>query len=157
LASSSEIVLGDMGAQHVLIRPLSRSQPGLFDFRDGNWIDCEVVVAVGGFHGTFRADLRSEEFGTFLEEVQTLARTLEGIAAFTTMEGQIAITLTGDGRGHVRVSGEAIDDAGGAGNRLQFAYDLDQTYLQPVCESLESLLTAFPVMGSPDVEKIEGP
>jgi hypothetical protein len=154
LASSSEILIGDIGAQHVLIRPLARSQPGLFDVRDGNWIDCEVAIAAGGFKGSFQADLRSEEFGTFLEEVQTFAQTLDGSATFTTMEGQLAISLTGDGRGRVRVSGEAIDDAR-AGNRLQFAFDLDNTSLQPVCESLESLLAAFPVLEN-GVEKIEG-
>ena len=156
MASSSEILIGDSTAQHVLIRPLSRSQPDLFELRDGDWIDCEVALAVGGFSGSVRADLRSEEFRAFLEELQNLSQTLEGAASFTTMEGQIAISLTGDGKGHIRVSGEAIDDAG-VGNRLQFAFDIDRTYLPKVCESLESLLAAFPVTGDADVERIEGP
>jgi hypothetical protein len=154
LASTSEILIGDIGAQHVLIRPLSRSQPGLFDYWDGNWLLCEVALSVGGFRGGFQASLRSEEFCSFLEEVQMMGQSLEGAASFTTMEGQIAISLTGDGKGHIRVSGEAIDEAG-TGNRLQFAFDIDQTYLPSIAESLESVLTAFPVIGSPDIEKIE--
>jgi hypothetical protein len=154
LASSSEILIGDIATQHVLIRPLARSQPGLFDVRDGNWIDCEVALSAGGFQGSFRADLRSEEFVTFLEEVQTFAQNLDGSATLSTMEGQIAIALSGDGKGRVRVSGEAVDDAR-AGNRLQFSFDLGDTSLQSVCESLESLLAAFPVLET-GAEKIEG-
>jgi hypothetical protein len=149
LGASTEILIGDSSAQHVLIRPLFRSQPGLFDDRDGNWIDCELEIVAGCFRGGFRADLRSEEFQTFLDEVEGVSRTLDGTASFTTMEGQIALSLTGDGKGHVRVTGDAID-AAGIGNRLQFVFDIDQTYLPPVCESLGHLLAAFPVTGAPD-------
>jgi hypothetical protein len=149
LGASTEILIGDGDAQHVLIRPLFRSHPGLFDYWDGNWIDCELQIVAGGFRGRFRADLRSEEFHTFLEEVEGLSRTVQGTASFSTMEGQIAFSLTDDGQGHVRVTGEAIDVAG-IGNRLQFAFDIDQTHLPPICQSLEHLLAAFPVTGAAD-------
>lgn len=149
MTASTEVLIGDSGAQHVLIRALSRSQPDLFDQRDGNWIDCELRIVVGSFKGDVRANLRSEEFQNFLEEVRGLIQTLEGTASFTTLEGQIALYLTGDGKGQVHVSGEAIDVAG-TGNRLQFAFDVDQTYLEAVCQSLENLLTAFPVLDGSD-------
>ena len=149
MADSSEVLIGDAGAQHVLIRPLLRSHPGLFDSADGNWIDCELEVVAGGFRALFPAHLRSEEFQSFLEEVQDLHRTLDGAARFTTLEGQIALSITGDGKGGVHVSGEAIDDAG-SGNRLQLKFDIDQTYLPPICASLEHLLAAFPVVGRSD-------
>jgi hypothetical protein len=149
LGASTEVLIGDSGAQHLLIRPLFRSHPGLFDYWDGNWIDCELEIVAGGFRGRFRADLRSEEFHTFLQEVEGLSRTVEGTATFTTMEGQIALSLSGDGKGSVRVSGEAIDVAG-IGNRLQFGFDIDQTSLPSICRSLDDLLAAFPVTGAPD-------
>jgi hypothetical protein len=152
VSASTEVLIGDLDAQHVLIRPLSRTQPDLFDYWDANWIVCEVEIAAGGFRGTFRADLRSEEFRSFLEDVEELRRTLEAAATFTTMEGQIALSLTGDGKGRVCVTGEALDVAG-TGNRLQFSFALDQTCLPPICQSLESLLAAFPVTGVPDAEE----
>ncbi|MCA1559767.1 MAG: hypothetical protein LC804_05700 [Acidobacteria bacterium] len=133
----------------MLIRPLSRCHPGLFDYWDGNWIDCELEIVAGGFRGGFRADLRSEEFYTFLQEVEGLTRAVQGTASFATMEGRIALSLTGDGNGHIRVAGDAIDVAG-TGNRLQFGFDTDQTYLPPICRSLEHLLAAFPVTGTAD-------
>jgi hypothetical protein len=149
VAPSTEILIGDLAAQHVLVRPMSRSTPGLFDTWDGNWIDCEVEMAAGGFRGRFRADLRSEEFQTFLEQVEGLSATMEGVAGLTGMEGQIALSLTGEGMGRVRVAGEALDVAG-TGNRLQFAFDVDQTCLPEIARSLEHLLSAFPVVGAPD-------
>ena len=149
MAASTEILIGDLDAQHVLIRPLSRSHPDLFDERDANWINCELEIASGGFRGSFRADLRSEELTAFLDQTQELVQTLEGLASLTTMEGQIAVFLTGNGKGTIRVRGEAIDEAGGV-NRLQFGFEIDQTYLGPICQSLEHLLAAFPVIERAD-------
>jgi hypothetical protein len=148
VTASAEILIGDADGPHVLLRPVARSQPGLFDYWDANWIACEVQIAAGGFVGKFNADLRSEEFQAFLEEVDALGRSLEGTATFATMEGQITLSLTGDGQGHVRVHGDALDVAA-IGNRLHFGFEIDQTYLPQVSRGLESLLIAFPVIGQP--------
>jgi hypothetical protein len=145
VAPNTEILIGDAGAHHVLIRPISRSHPGLFDYWDGNWIDCEVEIAAGGFRGHFRAHMRSEEFAGFLTDVLVLERTLEGGATFTTMEGQLSVTLSGDGKGHVHVKGTSADEPG-SGNRLEFGFDIDQTYLQQIARGLESFVGAFPVV-----------
>ena len=149
MTPSTDILIGDTDRQYVLIRPLCRKHPGLFDYRDGNWIDCELEVAAGAFRGRFRADLRSEEFHAFLEDTEGLSRALEGSASFNTVEGAIAVALTGDGNGHVRVSGEAVDPAD-AGNRLLFDFEIAQACLPDICQSLTYLLAAFPVTGRRD-------
>jgi hypothetical protein len=128
---------------------MARSNPGLFDAWDGNWIDCEVEIAAGGFRGTFRADMRSEEFQTFLEQLEGVGSAMEGVASLSGVEGQIAVSLTGDGPERVRLAGEALDVAG-TGNRLQFAFDVDRACLPEISRSLEHLLSAFPVIGAPD-------
>jgi hypothetical protein len=143
---TTEILIANPDGQHLLIRALSRSHAGLFDHGDGNWIDCEIEVHAGAFHGIFRADIRSEEFHGFLEQLEDVQRTAEGAASFSTMEGQLAFTVTGDASDVLRLNGEAIDTAG-IGNRLQFAFDFDRRALPDVCQSLETLLTAFPVVG----------
>jgi hypothetical protein len=147
VTSSTEILIGDLDAQHLLIRPLSRRQPGLFDDRDANRIDCDIEVAAGAFRGSFRADLRSEEFRRFLEDLEALTRTQDHVASFTTVEGHLALALQADGSGRIRVAGEAIDEAG---NRLQAGFDIDQSRLPEICRSLEHLLAAFPVIETPD-------
>jgi hypothetical protein len=148
VTDSTELKIGRESGQHVVIRALSRNHPDLFDSWDANWVACEVEIAAGGFRGAYRADLRSEEFRLFLDEVEALSRTLEGAASFSTMEGQIALSLAGDGKGHVRVQGEAADIPAGDSNRLQFHFDIDQTYLPEICRSLEVILAAFPVVGT---------
>ena len=149
MTASTEVLIGDENGQHVLVRALSRNHPDLFDYADGNWLACEVEIVTGGFRGAFRADLRSDEFRAFLEEAEALRGALDGAASFSSMEGQIALSLAGDGRGHIRVSGDACDTPG-SDNRLQFGFDIDQTYLAQICRSLEVLLAAFPVVGTTD-------
>lgn len=147
VTASTELTIGHENGEHVVIRALSRNHPDLFDSWDANWVACEVEIAAGGFRGAFRADLRSEEFRAFLDEVEALTRTLEGTASFSTMEGQIALSLAGDGKGHVRVQGEAADTVG-RDNRLHFSLEIDQSYLPAICRSLEVILAAFPVVGT---------
>jgi hypothetical protein len=146
---TTDILIANADGQRLLIRPLTRSHAGLFDYEDGNWIDCEIELEVGAFRGAFRADLRSEEFQTLMEQMAGLSLSADdGTASFTTMEGQLAFTLTGDGSEQIRIGGEAID-AAGTGNRLQFAFILERSALADIGRSLEHLLTAFPVVGSP--------
>lgn len=147
MTASTEVLIGDAGGPHVLIRVLFRNHPGLFDYGDGNWLACEIDVAAGAFRGAFRADIRAEEFQTFFDEADGLSRALDGVATFSTMEEQIALTLTGDGKGHVRVQGDARDAPAGE-NRLHVGFDIDQTYLQEICRSLEIIVAAFPVVGA---------
>lgn len=145
---TTEILIANADGHRLLIRPLTRSHAGLFDYEDGNWIDCEIELELGAFRGTFRADLRSEEFQTLMEQIDGLSLAPDGTANFSTMEGQLAFTLTGDGSEQIRVGGEAID-AAGIGNRLQFAFIIERDALREIARSLDNLLTAFPVVGSP--------
>jgi hypothetical protein len=146
VAPSTDILIGDAEAQHVLIRPLSRRQPGLFDYAEANWIDCEVEISAGAFQGTVRADVRSEEFQAFLDEVEGIIGTLEGAASLTTMEGQLSVSIAMDGDERMRVHGEA-SDATGSGNRLRFVFGSDNAQLPAIAQSLQYLLVAFPTTG----------
>jgi len=149
VAASTDILIGDAGAPHVLIRPLSRSTPGLFDAWDGNGIDCEIEIAAGSFQGRLRAEIRCDEFQTFLEQIEALIAAPDGTAGLTSMEGQMALSLSGDGGGRVRAAGEAVDVAGSP-NRLQFGFEVEPASLSEIARSLEHLLAAFPVKTAPD-------
>ena len=146
MTASTELLIGDAGGQHVLVRAQARHHPNLFDYWDGNWISSEVEIVAGGTRAAFRADLRSEEFQAFLDEAEALARSLDGVATFSTMEGQLTVSITGDPAGRLHVEGEARD-APGSANRLHFGFEIDQSYLPQICRSLAVLLAAFPVVG----------
>jgi hypothetical protein len=149
LAASTEFVIGDADAQHVLIRLLSRRQPGLFDRgdrRDANWIECECAIAAGAFRAAIRADLRSEELSALLDGLRTLAMSGEGPAVLMPMEGQLTLTLDAAGGG-MRLSGEAID---GDGNRLQFRFDVAASSIPESAQALERALGVFPIIAAPE-------
>ena len=149
MTPTTDVLIGDIDRQYVLIRPLCRRHPDLFDYQAGNWIDCELEIAAGAFRGSLRSDLRSEEFHAFLQEAEALGRTLAGAASFATVEGGIALALTGDGDGQLRVRGEAVD-AAAAGNRLLFDFGIDLACLPDICQSLAYLLAAYPVNAARD-------
>lgn len=138
--------LGGQEAEYVEIRVRSRSAGD--DFHDGNWLRCEVEVAAGGFEARFPADLRTDAFQRLHGEVAALYESLTGEARFESAEGQLQLTLTGDGRGHIRLDGTARDHPG-SDNALDFRLDFDQTQLFGAAAQLDELLHRFPVRGDP--------
>jgi hypothetical protein len=149
MSTKCEILVGNAGGEHVQISLMSRSHPGYDDYWDGNWIASEVELRIGAYRASFRSDFRSEDFVSFHQSVCRLSETLRGSARFDTMEGQLALELIGDGRGHIRVEGISLDVVG-VGNRLNFHFDIDQTYLARIVRSLEKSISMYPVVGSPD-------
>ena len=140
------VLIGDEGGQHLLMRALHRPDPQETDYWDGNWIESQVLVAAGGFHGSIGLSLRAEEFVDFRDQLASLSERLDGTARFSTMEGQLKLTLSGDGKGHVLVEGVVLDEAG-VGNSLSFSFEIDQTYLSGLLQSLDAVITRFPVVG----------
>jgi hypothetical protein len=80
----------------------------------------------------------------FHEEAAKLYDSLTGQAKFRTLEDQLSLDLVGDGRGHIRLTGNAADQPG-IGNTFAFAFTFDQTQLQTSVQSLARLLGAVPV------------
>jgi hypothetical protein len=54
------------------------------------------------------------------------------------------IKASGDGKGHIRIEGEALD-AAGIGNRLNFHFEIDQTDLSYTIKQLRGLVKHYPV------------
>ena len=139
VAASTDILIGDASAQHVLIRPVSRTTPGLFDDRDDSAISCEVQIAVGGFRGQFAAELRTEEFRSMLDEIEASGTSLENAANFDASE-TFSIVMSGN----VLVAGY-VADAEEDGNRLEFAFAMGAAAMPELVRSLEQVLAAFPL------------
>jgi len=114
------------------------------DYHDDNWLSVEVSIRSGAFQGRFQAAFLTGELEAFHDQLVLLHQTLRGKAEFRTLEEQLTLSLTSDGRGHMQLSGEALDQAG-IGNRLIFGILLDQTQLQSSVQSLAAVLAAYPV------------
>jgi hypothetical protein len=114
------------------------------EYHDDNWLTVEIEVQAGAFAGRFQAAFLTDELASFLEELRILHSSLRGNANFTTLEGQLSLSLEGDGLGHIGLKGRALDQPG-IGNQFRFHLSLDQTQLQASLRSLEGVVNAYPV------------
>jgi hypothetical protein len=72
-----------------------------------------------------------------------LHQSLSGQATFSTLEEQLSLKLSGNGRGGISLAGVAAD-APGSGNQLAFEIELDQSRLPSVLKGLDEILSQYP-------------
>ncbi|HKY74854.1 MAG TPA: hypothetical protein VJS45_01845 [Acidimicrobiia bacterium] len=127
-----------------------RMLPQSTDYWDGNWLESDIVVDVGAFHGKIAAALRVDELQRFRKELEVLYLTVAGSAHLASLEEWITLDVKVDPWGHLTVNGE-VRDRPGMGNRLLFHIaELDQTDLPPVIEGLTAIEAAYPILDQPD-------
>ena len=80
----------------------------------------------------------------FLAQLRPLHETLRGTAEFSTLEEQLHLRVTGDGKGHMELVGEVADQPG-IGNRLHFTLHFDQSQLAASIRELERVTAESPV------------
>ncbi len=114
------------------------------EYHDDNWLTAKIRVRAGGFRGNVDASIITAELVDFLSQLRPLHDTLRGTAEFSTMEDQLKLRLTGDGKGHIELTGE-IADQPGIGNKLTFQLRFDQTQLGAAVRELQLVTSAFPV------------
>ena len=100
-----------------------------------------VQIQAGSFTGHAEPWLDVSDFVRFAPQAQRLYETLNGEARFETVENQIRLILTGDGKGHINLSGHLLDRCGD-GNKLFFKLDFDQTLLKNSISDMERFLNA---------------
>jgi hypothetical protein len=114
------------------------------EYHDDNWVRGNVSISVSGFRGNYGAAFLTVDFSQFLDELQNLYMSLKGTAEFNTLERQLYIKASGDGKGHISIEGEAMDRTG-IGNRLNFNIEIDQTNLSSTINQLKELVKHYPV------------
>ncbi len=107
------------------------------------WLPSRITVRAGSFSGEFPSNLDVWAFARFATELKALYESLKGTASFSTYEGQLELTLVGDGMGHIQVKGEAMDYAG-TGNKLIFRLAIDQTEIPALLRDLSAISAAYP-------------
>ena len=108
-------------------------------FSSEGWAHVNVELSVQGFRGSVQAFLERADLERFAQGLAPLYESLLGRAELSPLEAQITLVLSGNGRGAVTVSGFALSQASFA-NRLQFEFEVDQTYLPPLMAELQALL-----------------
>jgi hypothetical protein len=126
---NSEIVIGNAGSDFVMIRP-GRG------YSDEGWMTAAIQVQCDGWRGGFNTDFMRGELRRLSLELQRLKDTLNGETRFVPLEHQLVLVFEGDGKGHIKVSGKAVN-VHSSNTYLNFELELDQTYLENIIRRLE--------------------
>jgi hypothetical protein len=87
------------------------------------------------------------DFELFKRGLKSLYEKLKDHVKFKTLEGQIDITIKGDGLGHFSVDCEVMDEAG-IGNKLNVTMAFDQTQIPDFVRRLDKITKQFPIRGT---------
>jgi hypothetical protein len=136
--------LGGESRDRIEVEVLGYERAPVGDYHDDNWLKVRVSISAGAFSGQYHAAFLTDELVAFRDELDTLYRSMRGDAKFSTLEKQLTLHISGNGRGEIYVRGAAVDVAG-SGNRLEFALELDQTHVQHTLNQLSVVISAFPV------------
>lgn len=137
--------IGFSSREHVIVRPNIPNEASAPTDGELDWMDVTVEIAADGFRGSFSASMNGDDFVAFRDQVRPLYENLSGKARFAPMEDQLHLDIEGDGKGHFQLRGEALDKAGW-GNRLTFAFELDQTELPALVTQLDAICEALRVV-----------
>jgi hypothetical protein len=105
------------------------------------WIETSVSIVVDGFNGELRPSFELRDLERLGESLVRLYASLSGKAILEGREGQLVLTLEGNGRGAIAVKGSAYARPT-YGNRLEFELEIDQTFLPEILCLLREYLQA---------------
>jgi hypothetical protein len=128
----ASFVLGQEGADFLRIDVSMRTNPAATDYWDGNWVVAEVSVSSGPWSGSYRANLRAEDFLAFRDHLLAIYEDVDvQLAKFSSMEPWLEVVVERSDRlGHLTLKGTAHSEPFFEGHDvLQFVFEIDQSYL----------------------------
>jgi hypothetical protein len=131
MQTNAEVLIGGADGNRVTIRRCTKNGPE-------GWFDTEIEVRCDGWRCKFGACFMQGELSRFAQEVQHLHEHLRGQATLEPMEPNLTLSLTGDGKGHIEINGEARNRFH-TGTKLTFHMELDQTYSPAMAKSLSEI------------------
>ncbi len=124
-----------------------REFPESDDYWDGNWLD--VAVTCTGKSSVAHAEgsiLHLSELQEWLDECKQIYTSLSGEAHLNCMEPNIDVKIRMKNRGCCELLVSLAHDP--LYETHSFVFDLDQSYLPPLIQNLETLLHSYPLNGS---------
>ena len=135
---------GQSDSERVEVDVLRYERAPSGEYHDDNWLTAQVRVFAGGFRGKVDLAILTDELAKFLPQLRSLYEKLSGAAELITLESQLCLRVTGDGRGQIELIGEVADQPS-IGNRLHFTFSFDQSQLAGSIRELERVTAAFPI------------
>lgn len=127
------------------IEVLERCHPEAIGSWEGDWVKTTITVEIPGYSAFFQADLRTEEFKDFHDQLATMNSKLERTAMLMSIENAIAAKAVLNSQGSIFWE-VATRFPVGEGTLLTFEFGSDQSYLTQLIKELDEVLTEFPVL-----------
>lgn len=127
MTTTGKILIGAEVAEHVSLKVVERAPDG--------WLEAEIEVHCDGWSGKMNANFFKGELSRFADEIWKLHRDLAGTARLEPREPNLILEMKGDGKGHISLNGVA-QNTFGRDTRLTFQFEIDQTYLKGIADSL---------------------
>jgi len=125
--SESVIFIGEREGDHVAIEALPKVVSG--------WRTTNIAVRCGVWTGHYAGQFMVGELTKFGKEIEYLCDGLRPKVEFKAVEHYLNIALAKDGKGHMRVEGEARERLG-AKTALGFEFEVDGATLVEVARAL---------------------
>lgn len=109
------------------------------EIRSQGWARARVKLAVEGFVADVAVFIDRDDFARFASELEALDQSLSGVARLEPLERQVSLRVSADHRGRLTLKGELRAQAG-SGTRLEFEFELDQTFLREPLAQLQDAL-----------------
>jgi hypothetical protein len=106
---------------------------------------CEAVASAKGARIELSGYLPSRNFHSFAEAVESLHRSLEGIAQFDGTDMGLTIKIEMMSLGHVAITVRMAPDFGMTQSH-RFRFEGDQTDLVPIAAQCRAILARYPVL-----------
>lgn len=133
---------------HVILNVLFRNNSDANDYGDANWLTTELSVKTDVWFGKYNANLRTEEFLDLKNNLEILYDIPDHDFKFDPMEPWLIMDFKGNKLGQIEIEGEACDKLG-QGDKLQFSFSIDQSYLPEIIRNLQNTIKEFPIKGNP--------
>jgi hypothetical protein len=129
----------------ITVNIISRENPDMKNVYRGNWLTCEVELAVPPFTGQFKASYTTQELFKFWTGLSMVLSSSKGDAVFASDEDVLQITVSIDptGRGLVKGTTRVHDRSNPT---VTFSFESDATDLNKTCKELEAVITQFPII-----------
>lgn len=140
------ILKGEFGLVQVTV--FHRNGYSENDYWDSNWLTCLIEIKTPGFTADFKSNLRTDEFNSFLDQLNQLGNSQSDVSNFKSMEDWLAIRLERDnasGKFCCTVNAVAIDFNSSS---LKFTMSVDSGQINDLTNSIQMLLAEYPVLFS---------
>lgn len=110
------------------------------NFDGADYIDSLLEVRCGDFNYNGKHYPWTTDLKRLLSELEKCQEIISGRASYTTIEHDLAFTMTYDFLGHVKIEGAVTDYH----NKLYFDLGTDQTYIAQTILQLKEVLANIP-------------